>query len=149
MSALSTKTKERLLYLISPIGLLLVFPILMYAYYVNFRGLGPIDIGSYLWRIYFGIGGHHPPDWKGPSWPDYQLGHLWFLESLLIYSALYVTAAGLRQRWKRRKGRTGPVTASGPRPLPDLLNVAIVVVGIVPVILLSAAIARSRPGSEA
>ena len=113
-----------------PVGLLLVFPILMYAYYVNFRGLGPIDFGSYLWRIYFGIGGHHPAGWAGPSWPDYQLGHLWFLESLLIYSAVYVAGDALWQRRKRRKGAMEPPTASGARPLPDLLNVAIVVVGI-------------------
>ncbi|MGH6882192.1 MAG: acyltransferase family protein, partial [Hypericibacter sp.] len=113
-----------------PIGLLLVFPILMYAYYVNFRGLGPIDVGSYLWRIYFGIGGHHPAGWTGPSWPDYQLGHLWFLESLLIYSAVYVAGDAWWRRRKRRKGTMASPTASGARPLPDLLNVAIVVVGI-------------------
>jgi surface polysaccharide O-acyltransferase-like enzyme len=113
-----------------PIGLLLVFPILMYAYYVNFRGYGPIDLGSYLWRIYLGIGGHHPEGWTGPAWPDHQLGHLWFLEALLIYSAVYVAGDGLWRRWKRRAGKTEPLTTSGARPLPDLLNVAIVIVGI-------------------
>lgn len=111
-----------------PVGLLLVFPVLMYGYYVNFRGYGPIDIGTYLWRIYFGIGGHHPTGWTGPGWPDHQLGHLWFLESLLAYSAIYVGAAGLWRRRRRRRGK--PEAAPAPSPLPDLLNVAIVIVGI-------------------
>jgi hypothetical protein len=122
--------KERLIRLGTPlpIGLLLVFPILMYAYYVNFRGLGPIDVGTYLWRIYFGIGGHRPEGWTGPSRPDHQLGHLWFLESLLVYSAVYVGGTVLWQRWRRRRGK--PEAADRPRPLPDLLNVAVVIVGI-------------------
>lgn len=114
-----------------PIGLLLVFPVLMYAYYVNFRGYGPIDFGSYLWRIYFGIGGHRPDAWTGPGWPDHQLGHLWFLESLLVYSAIYVGAGALWQRWKRRSRKTNADAAVPARgPLPDILNVVIVIVGI-------------------
>jgi len=112
-----------------PIGLLLVFPILMYAYYVNFRGYGPIDIGTYLWRIYFGIGGRRPEAWTGPSWPDHQLGHLWFLESLLVYGAVYVGGWTLWWRWRRRSGKAEPAGPAA-RPLPDLLNVAIVIVGI-------------------
>jgi peptidoglycan/LPS O-acetylase OafA/YrhL len=123
--------KERLIRLGTPlpIGLLLVFPILMYAYYVNFRGLGPIDVGTYLWRIYLGIGGHRPEGWTGPSWPDHQLGHLWFLESLLIYSAVYVGGTVLWQRWKGRAGNPAAAKPSA-RALPDLLNVVIVIVGI-------------------
>jgi peptidoglycan/LPS O-acetylase OafA/YrhL len=123
--------KERLIRLgvPLPIGLLLVFPVLMYAYYVNFRDHGPIDFGTYLWRVYFGVGGHHPEGWTGPGWPDHQLGHLWFLESLLIYSALYVGGRALWQRWKKRKGEAVTVRATA-QPLPDLLNVAIVIVGI-------------------
>lgn len=123
--------KERLIRLgiPLPIGLLLVFPILMYAYYVNFRGYGPIDFGLYLWRIYFGIGGHRPEAWTGPSWPDHQLGHLWFLESLLVYSAVYVGGRALWRRWRRRSGKAEPAEPAV-RPLPDLLNVVIVIVGI-------------------
>jgi len=122
--------KERLIRLGTPlpIGLLLVFPILMHAYYVNLRELGPIDLGTYLWRIYFGIGGHRPEGWTGPSWPDHQLGHLWFLESLLVYGAVYVAAAALWQRLRRSPSKRE--TADGRSPLSDLLNVVIVIVGI-------------------
>lgn len=83
--------KDRLVRLGIPlaIGFLFVFPVVMYAYYVNFRGYPPIDFGTYLLQIYFGIGGHRPPDWTGPHWPDHQFGHLWFLQALLVYSALY------------------------------------------------------------
>lgn len=96
-----------------PIGLLLVFPVVMYAYYVNFRGYGPIDFGSYLWRIYFGIGEHRPPGWTGPAWPDHQFGHLWFLQALLVYSALYALWRNLvpPRRATEPRGLPGPILA--------------------------------------
>src|SRR6185437_11165714 len=71
-----------------------------------------------------------PAGWTGPGWPDHQLGHLWFLESLLVYSAVYVASDALWRRWQRRKGRIESQAMPGSRPLPDLLNVAIVIVGI-------------------
>lgn len=69
--------------------LVFVFPPLMYAYYVNFRGYPPIDFLTYIARIYCGIGGHRPHHWTGPDWPDRQIGHLWFTEMLLVYAVLY------------------------------------------------------------
>jgi peptidoglycan/LPS O-acetylase OafA/YrhL len=77
--------------------LIFVFPLLMYAYYINFRGYPSIDFFTYFYRIYCGIGGHRPPHWSGPDWPDRQLGHLWFIEMLLVYTTVY---AGWR--WLRR-----------------------------------------------
>lgn len=114
--------KERLIRLGIPLpfGLLLVFPVLMYAYYLNYRSYGPIDFATYLWRIYFGIGGQRPEGWTGPNWPDHQLGHLWFLEALLVYSALYAL-------WRRVK----PLPATPiSRPLPDSFNAIIVVMAV-------------------
>jgi peptidoglycan/LPS O-acetylase OafA/YrhL len=103
-----------------PIGLLLVFPLLTYAYYLNFRGYGPLDIPTYYWRIYLGVGGHRPEGWTGPVWPDAQFGHLWFLELLLVYSGLYAL-------WRRF--RRLPVAAPE-RPLPHPFDAALFVLAV-------------------
>lgn len=71
------------------LGFILIMPLLMYAYYINFRGYPYISFGSYLAHIFFGFGQPAPPQWTGPSWPDVQFGHLWFLEHLLFYSVIY------------------------------------------------------------
>ena len=76
--------------------LFLVFPPLMYAYYLNFRPYGPIDFPTYFLRIYWGLGGHSPAGWSGPAWPDRQIGHLWFTELLLVYALLYAVWRWLR-----------------------------------------------------
>jgi peptidoglycan/LPS O-acetylase OafA/YrhL len=78
--------------------LVFVFPPLMYAYYVNFRGYAPIDFLAYVQHIYWGVGGHRPSDWSGPAWPDRQIGHLWFTEMLLVYAVLYAGWRWTRQR---------------------------------------------------
>ena len=52
-----------------------------------------VDYLTYLTRDFFGFG-QKPPDWPaGMRWPVNNLGHLWFLEHLLVYATLY---AGLR-----------------------------------------------------
>jgi peptidoglycan/LPS O-acetylase OafA/YrhL len=103
-----------------PIGLLLVFPVLMYAFYLNFRDHGPLGFAAYYWRIYLGIGGLRPQGWSGPIWPDTQFGHLWFLELLLVYSALYAL-------WRRLKPLP-PKPAE--RPLPHPFDAVILVVAV-------------------
>lgn len=80
------------------IFVLFVFPPLMYAYYLNFRNYPYMDFASYYWHIYWGFGWHHGPDWTGPNWPDRQLGHLWFVEMLLIYAVAYAVWRWLRER---------------------------------------------------
>ncbi len=77
---------------------LFVFPPLMYAYYLNFRDYPYMDFASYYWHIYWGFDWHHAEDWTGPSWPDRQLGHLWFIEMLLIYAVAYALWRWLRGR---------------------------------------------------
>ncbi|MFC5449295.1 acyltransferase family protein [Paenibacillus aestuarii] len=70
-------------------GFLLLIPAMMYAYYVNFRPYGTISYWSYLRDVFFAFGKPKPADWSGPSWPDVQFGHLWFLEHLLFYAVIY------------------------------------------------------------
>ena len=69
-------------------GVAVMIPLLMYAYYVHFRGYPEISFWSYYTDVYFGFG-DKPADWTGPSWPDMQFAHLWFLEHLLVYAVLY------------------------------------------------------------
>lgn len=71
------------------LGFFVMMPILMYVYYVNFRGYEPITFSTYYDQIFFGFG-EKPEHWTGPSWPDMQFGHLWFLEHLLVYTLLFV-----------------------------------------------------------
>ncbi|WP_043933201.1 acyltransferase family protein [Bacillus sp. EB01] len=68
-------------------GFLLMIPILMYFYYINFREYGTPSFFSYYGRIFFGMA-EQPRGWTGPSWPDMQFGHLWFLEHLLVYAVI-------------------------------------------------------------
>lgn len=83
------------------VGALTIVPGLMYAYYVHYRGYAPISFPRYFTDIYLGLG-EEPADWSGPSWPDLQFGHLWFVQNLLAYCLLY---AACRQaaRFVRRR----------------------------------------------
>ena len=67
------------------LGFLVMIPILMYLYYINFRGYPSISFFAYYRDFFFGMA-DKPVDWSGPSWPDMQFGHLWFLEHLLVYA---------------------------------------------------------------
>ncbi len=98
-----TFLKERLLRLGIPIlfFFLLIIPVQNYFYYLNFRDYGPNSFLSYYVDVYFGAGGM-PENWNGPAWPDFQFGHLWFLQHLLIYSACY---AALWATWKGLRTR--------------------------------------------
>jgi glucan biosynthesis protein C len=65
-----------------------VIPIMMYTYYLNFRHYGHIPFLSYYSQIYLGRG-DRPLDWSGPAWPERNLGHLWFVEHLLVFALCY------------------------------------------------------------
>lgn len=97
--------KGRLLRLGVPVlvGALTIVPGLMYAYYVHYRAYPPIPFGRYFTDVYLGLG-DRPSDWTGPSWPDLQFGHLWFIQNLLAYSLLYVMCRRTAQLLRRRDG---------------------------------------------
>ncbi|GIP40541.1 hypothetical protein J31TS4_38210 [Paenibacillus sp. J31TS4] len=90
-------------------GFFVLVPALMYAYYLNFRGYGPLGLAEYYLQVYLGLGGR-PDGWTGPSWPDLQFAHLWFLEHLLVYAVLYTV---LRLVWKRSSDGTAPAGSPG------------------------------------
>jgi peptidoglycan/LPS O-acetylase OafA/YrhL len=106
-----TFLKERLLRLGIPIifFFLIVIPVLNYFYYLNFRDYGSIAFPSYYVDVYFGAGGV-PENWSGPSWPDMQFGHLWFLQHLLVYSACYAILCAVWKglRCRKQLGRKTP-----------------------------------------
>ncbi|MGH1554805.1 acyltransferase family protein [Streptomyces sp. L7] len=111
--------KGRLMRLGIPVvvGALTIVPGLMYAYYVHYRGYPPIPFPRYYADVYLGLG-DKPADWTGPSWPDLQFGHLWFIQNLLAYSVLYMLChkAGrlLRRPGSgRREGTERPVPRHG------------------------------------
>ncbi|WJV45644.1 acyltransferase family protein [Streptomyces flavofungini] len=108
--------KGRLLRLGIPltVGALTIVPGLMYAYYVHYRGLPSIAFPRYFTDVYLGLG-DEPADWSGPSWPDLQFGHLWFIQNLLAYSLLYVLCrwlarllAGDRERARSPRAEAAP-----------------------------------------
>ncbi|CAH1199082.1 Glucans biosynthesis protein C [Paenibacillus plantiphilus] len=92
--------KERLKRLGLPLllGFFILIPVLMYAFYINFRGYESISFYNYYTNIYLGLG-VQPEGWTGPSWPDLQFAHLWFIEHLLVYAVLYSV---IRLLWKKR-----------------------------------------------
>lgn len=99
------------------VGALTLVPGLMYAYYVRYRDYPAISFPRYFTDVYLGLG-EEPADWSGPSWPDLQFGHLWFIQNLLAYSVLYLLcrqAARLLHR-RRPRPRTGARPARGPVP---------------------------------
>lgn len=87
--------KGRLIWLGIPlvIGALTIVPGLMYAYYVRYRGYPPISFPYYCTDVYLGLG-DKPANWSGPSWPDLQFGHLWFIQHLLAYR--FLTSCAVR-----------------------------------------------------
>ncbi|MFF2728941.1 acyltransferase family protein [Streptomyces sp. NPDC058008] len=93
-------------------GALTIVPGLMYAYYVHYRGYPAIPFRRYFTDVYLGLG-DTPSDWTGPSWPDLQFGHLWFVQNLLAYSVLYAVC---RQAGRLLGKRGGGVRSAGPVP---------------------------------
>lgn len=119
--------KDRMRRLALPLlfGFFVIMPALMYAYYVTYRGYGPISFVDYYLDVYHG-GGEHPADWIGPSWPDRQFGHFWFIQHLLVYAFLY---AGWRLATRWRRPAAPPAEPSPPRAVVVVLFMAVVAAG--------------------
>ncbi|MFL5996960.1 MAG: acyltransferase family protein [Streptomyces sp.] len=94
------------------VGALTIVPGLMYAYYVHYRAYPPISLPRYFTEVYLGFG-ERPADWSGPSWPDLQFGHLWFIQNLLAYGVLYVLCRQVARLVRSRGGRSLPVPGHG------------------------------------
>lgn len=75
-------------------GFFILMPILMYFYYINFRDYSYIKFFDYYLNVYLGFQ-EKPIDWDGPTFPDMQFGHLWFIEHLLVYAVIYLFIIGL------------------------------------------------------
>ena len=75
----------------------ILIPIQHYAYFLHFRHYGHIPFWAYYVGYYLGLG-VRPADWSGPSWPEFNFGHLWFIEHLLVFAICY---ALLRTFWKK------------------------------------------------
>ncbi|MFC7330540.1 acyltransferase family protein [Marinactinospora rubrisoli] len=106
------------------IGFFVLTPVLMYAYYLNFRDYGAIGFGAYYTDVYLGMG-DEPAGWSGPIWPDRQFAHLWFLQHLLGYALLYAA-------WRWLTARRGRPSAPGHRlrPAPGTLAIVLFVLAV-------------------
>lgn len=81
-------------------GFFVIMPVLMYVYYIHYRQYGYKPFWSYYINVYFGLAGE-PKGWTGPSFPDFQFGHMWFIEHLLVYALIYACLRLLFQRKER------------------------------------------------
>ncbi|MFG2594442.1 acyltransferase family protein [Streptomyces sp. NPDC048462] len=108
------------------IGALTLVPALMYAYYTRYRGYPDISFPRYFADVYLGLG-ERPADWSGPSWPDLQFGHLWFIQNLLAYSLLYALCRAA-VRSVRRSPATDTAALAPRRVLGHLALLALTVV---------------------
>lgn len=97
--------KDKLIRLGIPIAFafLIMIPVIMYIYYLNYSGNQPISYIEYFTRIFFGIGGKPAHFHESVVFPEWNLGPLWFVEHLLIYAILY---ASFRVLFKNIKIRT-------------------------------------------
>lgn len=84
------------------IGTLLIVPIQGWVHVAMAPWAPPTGFLTYLFRDFFGVGGK-PDFWPADRrWPEFNFGHLWFLEHLLVYALL--CAAWLRFAPTRRRG---------------------------------------------
>jgi len=75
--------------------LLLINSFQAFAYYLYFRPYPAVGFWDYWWHTYLGFG-PKPADWSGPSWPERNFGHLWYVEHLLLFSIVYAAWRKLR-----------------------------------------------------
>jgi hypothetical protein len=82
--------KDRFFRLFVPLSIYVsaVVSPMMYFYFVTFRGHGTPSFPTYFFDYFLGFS-EKPSSWTGPSWPDLNLGHLWFIEHLILYGIAY------------------------------------------------------------
>lgn len=94
--------KEKLVRFGIPVlfALFVMVPLEMFFYYSHYSGNRPASFWFYYTRIYFPFG--HQPSWFRDSigWPEFNFGHLWFVENLLVYSGVYALIRSLGLRWQ-------------------------------------------------
>ncbi|KOX45571.1 acyltransferase family protein [Streptomyces ardesiacus] len=98
------------------VGALTIVPGLMYAYFTHYRGYPPMPFTRYFTDVYLGMG-EEPAGWSGPSWPDLQFGHLWFVQNLLACTVVYVVLRRLGRPLRVRRGPGRAVAPPGHRAL--------------------------------
>jgi glucans biosynthesis protein C len=93
-------------------GFLIIQPLQLYFYYSLYSGNMSISFLKYFQRIYLCIGGR--PDWfKGViGWPEMNLGHLWFVQHLLVYSIIYYLFRTIIPKVKVKEGSKSQMYAA-------------------------------------
>lgn len=67
------------------VGVLVIMPLEMWVHFRFFFSNQPLDFLPYYYQVYLGIA---PPAGlvKSVVFPEINLGHLWFIENLLVFS---------------------------------------------------------------
>lgn len=89
----------------------LIIPLMHYAHFLHFRNYGALPFSDYYLNYWLGMGAR-PADWTGPAWPEINMGHLWFIEHLLIYSGIYSLWRRLRGPLVKREENAGNLGTS-------------------------------------
>lgn len=77
------------------LGTLAIVPLAGWAHLALDPALPPISYVTYVTRDFLGLG-PKPAFWPpGERWPEFNFGHLWFLEHLLVYALLYAAMRAL------------------------------------------------------
>lgn len=105
-----------------------IVPVVLWSYHVRYRVGAWVDPWSYYRDIYWGAA-PRPAGWSGPTWPDMQFLHTWFIEHLLIYGLGYALLATVMNRllpgdqagfWRRPSAGSpssqAPAAAETPSP---------------------------------
>lgn len=77
------------------LGFLFILPPLSYYYFIMYQPVTHVKFIDYYFQYWFGLD-PKPAGWVG-HYPDMNLGHLWFLEHLFIYSIILVMLFKLLQ----------------------------------------------------
>ena len=89
-------------------GTFTIIPVLTYVYYRLGRDYPPVSFPRYYVDTFLGFG-DEPAGWAGPTWPDLQFGHRWFIQHLIVYGLLYAL-------WRLLTRSRRPHTATGRAP---------------------------------